>query len=143
MKYCYNCNRITPGEPFFCNYCGRSYNVKLCPRMHPNARTAQACSRCGSRDLSQPGPKVPWWVPLLEVALQSIPGVLLAIASFLAVVAVLEALIQNPHVLGALILPLIALGVLWWMWGQIPRWLREAVYRLLKGKREGGDRRSD
>ena len=44
----------------------------------------------------------------------------------------------NPVILADLIL----LGVLWWAWSQIPRWFREAIYLLLKRKRDGdGGRR--
>ncbi|MGO9010635.1 MAG: hypothetical protein ACLQPN_11075 [Bryobacteraceae bacterium] len=143
MKYCYNCDRITAGEPLFCNFCGRSYDVKLCPRMHPNPRKAQACSRCGSRDLSTPQPKVPLWAPVLEFVLSCVPGFLLAAASVLAAVLVVRALLANPDALAALAMPLIALGVLWWMWGQIPAWFRKAIYRMLKRKRDGEDRRRD
>ncbi|MGD0580957.1 MAG: hypothetical protein ABSC08_18780 [Bryobacteraceae bacterium] len=143
MKYCYNCDRITAGEPLFCNFCGRSYNVKLCPRMHPNPRKAQACSKCGSRDLSTPQPKVPWWAPLLEFVLSCIPGVLLTIASALAALAVLREILNNPAALVALAMPLIALGILWWMWKQIPSWFRKAIYDLLKRKRDREDGRRD
>jgi hypothetical protein len=142
MRYCYNCDRITQGEPLFCNFCGRSYNVKLCPRMHPNPRTALACSRCGSKDLSTPGPKVPWWAPLLEFVLRCIPGALLALVSLLAIVAALEALAQNPDLLVRLVPLAIVLAVLWCLWSRLPKWFRELVYRLLKRRREG-DRRSD
>src|SRR2546427_7721468 len=59
MKYCYECGCTTAGEPLFCNFCGRSYAAKLCPKLHVNPRLAEACSQCGSRDLSTPQPKVP------------------------------------------------------------------------------------
>jgi hypothetical protein len=143
MKYCYNCNRITPGEPLFCNVCGRSFNVKLCPRRHINSRCAQACSQCGSRDLSTPQPKVPWWAPVLEFVLSCVPGFLLAVVSILLGIAVIRELLQNPAALVALAMPMIALTILWWMWGQIPAWFRKAIYRMLKRKREGEDRRRD
>jgi hypothetical protein len=45
--------------------------------------------------------------------------------------------------LAALTFPLLALGVLWWMWGMLPKWFREAIYRLLKRRRDGDDRRRD
>ena len=31
MKYCYQCGRMTAGEPLYCQLCGRTYDVKLCP----------------------------------------------------------------------------------------------------------------
>ena len=142
MKYCYACNHITPGEPLFCNFCGRSYDVKLCPRMHPNPRKAQACSKCGSRDFSTPQPRVPWWAPLLEFVLSCIPGLLLVTASVLGVVAVLHAILANPAALVALVFPLISLAILWWMWTQIPAWFRKAIYDLLKRKRDREDGRN-
>lgn len=142
MKYCYNCNRITAGDPLFCNYCGRSYDAKLCSHKHVNPRSAQACSQCGGRDFSTPQPKVPFWAPALQFVLASIPGFLLVAASIAAVVGVAETLSANPSALAALAGPVAALAVLWWMWFQIPRWFREAIYTLLKRRREGEDRRS-
>jgi len=142
MKYCYNCNRITPGEPLFCNFCGRSYNVKLCPRMHPNPRSAEACSQCGSRDLSTPQPRVPLWAPVLQFFLSLIPGFILTVLSILSVALVIRAILQSPRALTSLVFLLLALGVLWWIWSRIPQWFRKAIYKMLKRKRDGSDRRS-
>src|SRR5437762_9318043 len=86
MLYCYNCGRITLGEPRFCNFCGRSYDIKLCHRLHPNPREAQVCSECGSRDLTMPQPKVPFLLRAILFMLSILPGIaLLAVSvSFLA-----------------------------------------------------------
>jgi len=54
MRYCNNCRKFTAGKPPYCQFCARSYNVKLCPRGHKSPRAATACSQCGSRDLSTP-----------------------------------------------------------------------------------------
>lgn len=143
MKYCFNCNRITAGTPLFCNFCGRSYNVKLCPRHHVNPRIAEACSQCGSRDLSTPQPKVPLWVPILEFLLSLIPGVVLAVFSVVASVLVIRHVLQDPHLLFALIILGCALGVLWWIWSQLPHWFRSAIYRMLKRKRDGNGHRGN
>jgi RNA polymerase subunit RPABC4/transcription elongation factor Spt4 len=51
MRYCRNCRKFTAGKPAYCNFCGRSYSVKLCPRGHRNPRSADACAECGSREL--------------------------------------------------------------------------------------------
>ena len=32
---------MTAGEPLFCNFCGRSYDLKLCPHRHPNPRNEE------------------------------------------------------------------------------------------------------
>jgi hypothetical protein len=56
MKRCTSCFRYSLGDPTFCTYCGRSYDVRLCPRGHRNARSSTFCADCGSSDLSTPGP---------------------------------------------------------------------------------------
>ena len=77
MRYCNQCHKITPGEPLFCNFCGRSYNLKLCPHRHPNPRSAEICSQCGSRELSTPHPRVPFLLLPLVWLLTALPGLLL------------------------------------------------------------------
>ena len=141
MKYCANCNHLTPGEPLFCDRCGRSYDVKLCPRMHRNPRSAEVCSRCGSRDLSTPQPRVPWWAPVLEVLLTVIPGGALTIFTITLGLLLLAAVLQQPQVLSALILLSIPLGVLWWMWSAIPQSIRTWIWKLLKRRRDGAEGR--
>lgn len=139
MKFCFNCNRITPGEPLFCNFCGRSYDMKLCPRRHANPRTAEACSQCGSRDLSTPQPRRPPWAPLVGLALWVVPGGFLSLASFAVLLAAMVAIVQHPDMIVALALLTIPFGILWWMWSQIPAWFRTQLYKLLKRRRERQD----
>ena len=136
MKYCYNCNRVTAGEPLFCNFCGRSYDVKLCPRLHPNPRNAETCSKCGSRDLSTPQPKVPLWAPVVQFLLSLLPGLVLAVLSIGVIAVFLRALVQQPQLLVSAVLLLIAMGVLWWMWSQIPAGIRKAISNLVRRRRE-------
>ncbi len=142
MRYCYNCNRITAGEPLFCNQCGRSFNVKLCPRLHPNPRNAEVCSQCGSRDLSTPQPKVPLWSRILVFLLSLVPGFILTILSVAVVVLLLKAIFQSPRMLFAIVLLAIAAGILSWIWSELPLWFRKAVYRLIKRKRDRNGRNS-
>jgi hypothetical protein len=40
MRYCLSCRKITTGDPTYCNFCGKSYDVKLCGRGHINIRLA-------------------------------------------------------------------------------------------------------
>lgn len=134
--YCYNCNRITAGEPLFCNFCGRSYNVKLCPRLHPNPRNAQICSLCGSRDLSIPQPSVPLWARIVEFVLRVIPGLALTAVSVLTTALFIVAIFTRPGLLVPIIFLLIALGFLWWAWSQIPTSFRHALQRLLMHRRK-------
>ncbi len=140
MKYFFNCNRITAGEqPLFCNFCVCSYDVKLCPRRHINPRTAEACSQCGSRDLSTPQPRRPLWAPLLGFVLSAVPGVFLTSASIVFALAITSAVLQRPDMIVALMLLAIPFGILWAMWSEIPAWFRRWIYRLLKRRRERRD----
>jgi hypothetical protein len=54
MRYCNTCQKITSGRLSYCNCCGKSCGQKLCSRGHANPRGAEACSECGSRNLSTP-----------------------------------------------------------------------------------------
>lgn len=56
MKRCNECFRYSVGQPPYCPYCGRSYDVRLCSRGHANARNMTFCATCGSDDLSTPAP---------------------------------------------------------------------------------------
>src|SRR5208283_71378 len=139
VKFCFNCGRITPGDPLFCNYCGRSYDVKLCQRMHPNPRGAEACSRCGSRDFSTPQPLRPWWAPLLQVVFSVVPGFFLSLASIAFVLFFVIQVISNSAMFVPFIMLGIALTILWAAWSKIPAWFRKAIYSLLKRKRDHGE----
>src|SRR5260370_24334334 len=118
MRCCVNCNHITPGNPRFCDSCGRSYDVKLCPRRHVSPRTAEVCSQCGSRDLSTPQPRRPPWTLPLGFVLSMVPGVFLGMASIVVLLAAIIAILQRPDMIVALIFMMIPFGILWWMWSQ-------------------------
>jgi hypothetical protein len=139
MRYCYNCNGITHGEPLFCQFCGRTYGVKLCPRLHKNPRSAQICSQCGSRDLSTPAPKQPFWISLAVFALSLVPGCLLVLLTLLALLAGFHVLLTNPRMLLAFSFLGLALAVLWAMWTRLPlalkRWIRKQVLSRDKERR--------
>lgn len=141
MRYCYECNKVTHGKPLFCNFCGRSYNVKLCPRLHVNGRKAQACSLCGSRDLSTPAPKPPFWIAVAAWALSLLPGALLALISLLFVLALIHELVVKPRMLLGFVFLGFALTVLWAMWTRLPLALRQFIRkRLLDRDKEGRSR---
>jgi len=136
MKYCYQCGHVTVGKPLYCNSCGRSYNVKLCPRRHANPRSAEVCSQCGSRDLSTPQPRVPVQTRILAFLLSLAPGFLLVVVSILVSVFLIRELATNPQWLLALIFLGIAWGIIGWMWSELPLWFRNTVRRLLRRKRK-------
>ena len=131
MKYCYECGYTTAGEPLFCNSCGRSYDSKLCPKLHMNPRLAEACSHCGSRDLSTPQPRVPAAWLLLALLVQLTSAVLLAALSLTAILGIFKELhvgatIDNGHIALALFLT-----TLWCAWTAVPNMWRRIIRRSL------------
>ena len=136
MKYCYECGRMTAGEPLFCNSCGRSYDVKLCPRLHVNPRSAEVCSQCGNRELSTPQPRVsPVW-RLMGFLAKVVVALLLAYV----LLAFLYELFTRPETGNALVALGFLFGALWFLWGMVPEWLRKAVRWSLGKGRQGHDR---
>jgi len=125
MKFCYQCGRMTAGEPLFCSSCGRTYNVKLCPRLHANPRSAEVCSHCGSRELSTPQPRVSVWWKVLEFLAQVIFGTLLVYLTLAGFVALLRTAQFQNALMGFAIL----MGLLWWLWSLLPEWFRKLVRR--------------
>src|SRR2546421_1399524 len=98
MRLCNQCHQLTAGEPLFCNFCGRSYNLKLCPHRHTNPRNAEICSQCGSRELSAPHPRVPIWLSALLALLSVLPGLLLLTVTVLFAIGFLNVLLTNQQV---------------------------------------------
>ena len=131
MKYCYNCSRITLGEPLFCNFCGRSYEVKLCPRLHPNPRAAQTCSQCGSRDLSAPQPKIPFWLKPLVSLVSVLPGLVLLAVSVLFLGAFVQVVLTDPAMQSRMMVLGLLLALLWYLYMKLPLFLRRAIHRLI------------
>src|SRR5438132_13577108 len=81
LKFCLYCGRDTVAEPLFCNFCGRSYDVKLCPKLHANPRGTRVCSKCGSAELSTPQLRVPLWAKIPLFLLMLLPSLILVIIS--------------------------------------------------------------
>lgn len=69
MRYCPNCQRINVGSPQICNYCGRTWYVRLCPSRHENSYDAQYCGTCGSTDLTDTVGSRPWWRYIFRIPL--------------------------------------------------------------------------
>jgi hypothetical protein len=132
MRICYHCGRATSGQPLFCNHCGRSYNVKLCPRLHPNPRGASVCCACGSRDLSIPHPRLPFWFRPLLFFSGIVPGIALLLISVFYVGYFFFHLISDPNTLLIPMLWGLLLGISWLIWMHIPF----AVVRLMRRTRD-------
>lgn len=136
MKFCYECGRTTPGEPRFCNACGRSYDLKFCPRFHANQRSAEACAQCGSRELSRPQPKLSAGWRLLEWLVMALTGIPLAILTAILGLGVLVALIQGRRGKEVLLLSASLLTLLWSLWTYLPHCFRRLVRKsFLRRKR--------
>jgi hypothetical protein len=135
MTYCYSCGRATPGKPLYCNYCGRSYDLKLCPRLHMNARSAEVCSRCGSRELSTPQARIPMSWRLLAIIVRLGFGLVLFSASLSLIIAVLQ-MPALRHLLAVLGLLLVGL---WLLYIKLPDWLQEALRSLWCRKQQNDD----
>jgi hypothetical protein len=136
MKFCYQCGRASAGEPLFCSKCGRSYDVRLCPRLHRNSRFAKVCSQCGSRELSQAQVQVSFWWKVLEFLVRAGFGVLLVFLTLAGFVA----LIRIREVQSGLIALGILLGILWWLWSLLPEWFRKLVSRSPRRKEQSHER---
>ena len=135
MKYCYQCGKMTAGEALYCSTCGRTYDVRLCPRLHVNPRGAVVCSKCGSRELSTPQPKIPMTLRLLAILARLGLGLLLFYASLSLVIA----LVRTPEVQRALVALGMLLSVLWWLWSKLPDWFQEILRSFFKSRRQRDD----
>ena len=138
MRYCFNCRKVTTGEPLFCAFCGRTYNVKLCPRLHINPRNATVCSQCGSHDLSIPEPRMPAWLKPLTFGISLIPGFALMALTIIFILAFIHALLRSPAMELELMLIGFVLALLWYGYMHLPSLLRSALIRAVRRK---GDRR--
>lgn len=135
MKFCYACGTMTPGEPLYCGKCGCTYDVKLCPRQHANSRGAEVCTKCGSKDLSKPQPRVPAGLQLLALMTRFILGLFL----FYATLAVIVALVRSQEVQQFCLASGILLAVLWGLWTKLPEWFQEAIRDFVTKRRNRND----
>jgi hypothetical protein len=130
MRYCHNCHKTTTGEPLFCQFCGFTYNAKLCPAKHINPRWAEVCSQCGSRDLSTPAPRVPFWLAPLLLLGSLLPGVALVLALVLVVLAIARELLTDQQVQTQLLVMVLILALAWWLYLQLPHFIKN-IFRSL------------
>ena len=123
MKYCYQCGKMTPGDPLYCTSCGRTYDLKLCPRHHPNPRGVDVCAKCGSRDLSTPQPRIPMSIRLFALLVRLGLGLLLFYASLSLVIA----LFNSSQVRQFFVAFGILMAILWGLWAKLPDWFQETI----------------
>jgi|SRR5665213_2042876 len=135
MKFCYQCGKMTAGEPLYCGTCGRTFDVRLCPRSHVNPRGAEVCSTCGSRELSTPQPKIPLSIRLVALLARLGIGLLLFYLSLSLIVA----LIQTPEVRKDLVALGMLLACLWYFWSKLPDWFQELIRSFWITRRKHDD----
>jgi len=135
MKYCTKCGKATVGEPLYCSHCGCTYDQKLCPRHHANPRGAEVCSKCGSRELSNPQPMIPMGLRLLALMVRLALGLLL----FYATLSLVIALARSPQIQQLAIACGMLLAILWILWSKLPDWSREALRNFWITRRHDDD----
>lgn len=68
MRYCPYCHRLSLGQPLYCRFCSRSYDVRICRSCHSvNDLDVLVCGNCGGRDFSEPAGSSPFWLVLVRV----------------------------------------------------------------------------
>jgi RNA polymerase subunit RPABC4/transcription elongation factor Spt4 len=142
MRLCFNCHRITTGEPLFCNHCGRSYDLKLCNRLHPNSRNAEVCSECGSRELSIPQPRGRWYLRPLLLLAAPLPGLILWVGTVAFFFAFLNVLVSEPRLLGPMMGLGLIIALIWLIYVHLPspakngaRWIVRRAINKRKSKK--------
>jgi hypothetical protein len=134
MRYCNQCKKLTLGEPLFCNHCGSSFNDKLCPSRHVNARNAAACRECGSREFSTPAPPVSLALRLLLSVGSIVPGVVLAALVVMVLGAIVQAVMTNQQVQASLMCLLFLLAILLYAYMHLPGFLKGLIKGAFRSK---------
>ena len=139
MRYCNSCHRLTSGDPLFCNFCGRSYNARLCPSRHINTRSAQVCSQCGSRDLTTPQLAIRFWVGPALYVLSLLPGVLLLLVTILFLIGLVQTLAGSQQLMMQFLGLGLLLGLIWYGYMHLPHFVRNALRKMVGRKGKGKD----
>lgn len=139
MRRCTFCFRFHPGSPPFCSHCGRSFNVRICPRGHVSARGVTFCSECGSSDLSMPAPPASVLHHLSGTVLYLFAVFITIVFVLTLVLAILKS-IDWQALSGPLLALLLMLGILYWsttlLPGPIKKVGKAAGKRLLNGQKK-------
>jgi hypothetical protein len=137
MRYCHSCRRLNSGEPLFCEHCGRTFDVRLCPHRHSNARNATFCRECGSRELSTPHPPGSALIAIVARVLTQLPGVLLLLVTVFFFVGFVDILVRKPQALLPAMLAGLLLAGVWYLYMQLPAFLRGFISKKSKRSKRG------
>jgi hypothetical protein len=127
MRFCFSCRKVSSGKPLYCNYCGRSYDVKLCPRNHINPRGAEVCSACGSRNLSTPQTRGSARLTLFFIFGLLLPFLGLLVVTLGYAYEFGKVLFSDPSGLLPLMLLGLVLGLFWLLWIALSSSLRRLI----------------
>lgn len=134
MRFCNRCRKLTLGEPLFCNHCGSSFDEKLCPARHVNARYATACRECGSREFSTPAPPISLGMKLGLALASWMPGVFLGLLLLMVAVAIIQTILTDQQVQSSLVALLFILSVLFYAYTHLPGFLKSLIKKPFQGK---------
>ena len=136
MRYCHNCRHITSGDPLYCQFCGFTFDAKLCPSRHLNPRSAVVCSQCGSRDLSNPAPRLPVWLAPMAYFLVALPGVVLALVLVMLAIGIGNAILTNQQVQSQLVALLLVFALAWFVYIHLPHFVKDLFRSLWRRKKK-------
>lgn len=81
MRYCVYCRGFNQGKPLYCQYCGRTFDVRICSHCHHlNPQNALTCRNCGSPELSEISGQLPRWLGFLKILFRTF--IILSVVGF-------------------------------------------------------------
>lgn len=93
MRYCAYCKRLNTGQPIFCQFCGHSFDIRICRACgHQNPPAALACRRCGRTNLSEPSGRSSIWPWLIKISFWLL-AIVMALSLVKAMLANLQAFV--------------------------------------------------
>lgn len=144
MKRCNYCFRYALRQPSYCPHCGRSYEVRICPRGHVSPRAVRFCATCGSDDLSTPAPPEGLLARASRWALVGWLYLFVAILAVSVALSLLATVDWNP-LIGLFGSMLIMAAVLYWattlLPGPVKKVGRAAGRQAARAMRKGRERR--
>lgn len=140
MRRCTYCFRFLPGRPTYCAFCGRSFDVRLCPRGHRNPRGATFCAECGSGELSVATPRPSLLFRFSGVALYAFAFLIVAILLGSAALSLFYQIDWNALAHPVFLL-IVMVGILYWATTLLPGPIRRVgqsagrrIWKSLKGR---------
>lgn len=89
--------------------------------------------------MSTPQPSIPFWLRPFIFITHMLPGIILLAITIGFLVVFLRALLADPNALLGLMLIGLGIGILWFLWMQLPLWLRRPFNNLVSRSRKRRD----